>query len=69
MLTANDKYPLQDYQNLLTPVQMQLPSKLNIFSYFFVPILETILNFEHFERKDDCHSYFISEIRDPQRLG
>ena len=30
--------------------------------------METTLNFEHFEKKDDDHTCFISEITDCQRL-
>ena len=51
ILTANGKYRLQDCENLLTPVQMQVSWKVKRFSDFFVPFLETILNFEHFEKK------------------
>ena len=36
---------------------------------FLVHILEPTLNFKHFEKKDDRHSYFISEITDCERLG
>ena len=67
--TDNDKYPLQNCENLLTPIQMQLSSKLKRFSDLFVPILETPLNFEYFEKKDDRYIYFILEITDCQRLG
>ena len=35
----------------------------------FVPFLESTSYFKHFEKKDDCHSYFIPEITDCQRLG
>ena len=69
ILTANDKYPLQDYENLLTLVQMQPSWKLKIFSDLFVLFLETTLNLENFEIKDDPHTYLISEITDCQRLG
>ena len=48
---------------------MQLSLKSKTFSDSFVPSLESTSNFEHFERKDDCHSYFISEITDCQRFG
>ena len=67
--TDSDKYSLQDCENLLTPVQMQLSSKLKRFSDFFVSILETTLKFEDFETKDDCYIYFISEKTDCPRLG
>ena len=68
-LTANDKYPVRDCVNLLSPIQMQLSLKPTIFSHFFVPFLESTSNFKHFEKKDDRHSYFISEITDCERVG
>ena len=48
---------------------MQLSWKLKTFSVFFVPFLESKLNFEGFEKKDDRHTYFISEITHGHRLG
>ena len=68
-LTANEKYPVYDCVNLSSPIQMQLSLKPTIFSDFFVPFLESTSNFKHFEKKDDRHSYFISEITDCERLG
>ena len=69
IMTANDKYPFQDCENLYTPVEMHLSSKLKSFPNFFVPFLETTLNFEYFQKKYVCHSYFILESTDCQRLG
>ena len=54
-LTSNDKYPVRDYVNLLSPIQMQLSFKPTKFSHFFVPFLESTSNFKHFEKKDDPH--------------
>ena len=68
-LTANDKYPVRDCENLSSPIQMNLSLNPKTFSNSFVHILESKSNFKHFEKKDDHHSYFISEIRDCQRLG
>ena len=68
-LTANDKYPVRDCVNLLSPIQMQLSLKPTIFSHFFVPFLESTSNFKHFEKKDDRHTYFLSEITECERLG
>ena len=34
-LTANDKYPFPDLENLLSPTQLQLSFKLKTFSNFF----------------------------------
>ena len=66
MLTANDKYPVRDCENLSSPIQIQLPLKPKTFSDFFVPFLEYASNFKHFEKKEYGHSYFFSEIADCQ---
>ena len=55
-LTADDKYRVQDCENLQPTIQMQLSKKRKKFSEFFLPFLESTLNFKHFETKDDCHS-------------
>ena len=57
-LTANDKYPFQDHDNLPSVIQMQLSLKLKPSSDSFVPFLESISTFKHFEKKGDRHSYF-----------
>ena len=69
ILTANDKYRVQDCVNLLSPIQMQLSLKLTIFSESFLEFLESTSNFKHFEKKNDSHSYFIWEIRHCERFG
>ena len=61
-MTANDKYPVRNGENFTAPIQMQLSLKPEIFSHCFVASLVSTSNFEHFEEKDDRHSYFISEI-------
>ena len=68
-LTANDKYPVRDCENVSSPIQMNLSLNPKTFSDSFVPLLESTSNFKLFEKKDDRHSYFISEIRDSQTLG
>ena len=50
ILTANQKYPVREYDNFWTPVQTQLSLKLRIFSDVLVPFLETTLNFEHLQK-------------------
>ena len=54
-LTAKDKYPVQDYENLELPIQKQLCGKRTTSSECFVQFLESTSNFKHFEEKDDCH--------------
>ena len=55
ILTDDDKYPVQDCENLKLPTQMQLSQKRKSFSEFFVPFLESTSNFKHFGRKDYRH--------------
>ena len=45
-------------------IQMKLSKKLKTCSKVFYAFSEVILNFEHFENKDDPHSVCISEIAD-----
>ena len=62
-LTANDKYPVRDCENLPAPNQMQLSFNPKTFAHSLVPFLESTLNFKRFEKKDDRHSYFTSGIK------
>ena len=55
-LTADAKYPVQDCENLLLPIQMDLSGKPKAFSQLFIPFLESTSNFKIFEKEDDCHS-------------
>ena len=55
-LTADDKYPVEDCENLQLPIQMQLSEKRTTFCQFFVTFLESTSIFKHFEKKDDLHS-------------
>ena len=68
-LTTNDNYPVEDSANFLSPIGKEFYLKPTIFSDFFVSFLESTSNFKHFEKKDDCHSYFIWEIRHCERVG
>ena len=68
-LTVNDNYPVQDFGNLSSSIQMHVSLKPKFFSDFVVPFLEFTLNFKHFEKKDDRHFSFISEITECQKRG
>ena len=68
-LSANNKYPVLDYVNFLSPIQMQLSLKSTIFCYFFVSFLESTSNFKNFEKNDDRQTYFISEITEREKRG
>ena len=46
---------------------MRLSRKQEIFSKFFFAFLKCTLNFEHFPKKEEPHSRFISEIKDGEK--
>ena len=46
---------------------MRLSQKQEIFSEFFFTFLKSTLNFEHFAKKQQPHSRFISEIKDGEK--
>ena len=67
-MAADEKYPVLNRDNLMISIQMQLSQKQKKFSQFFAEILESILNFQHFETKDDPHSFCISKITDSENV-
>ena len=50
-LTADGKYPVQDFENLQLPIQMVLSEKWKTFSEFLVSLLKPTSNFKHFEKR------------------
>ena len=68
-LSADDKYSFLNRDNLTQPIQMQLSQKQKTFSGFFCAFLKSSLNFEHFQKKDDSHSWGISKITDSEKQG
>ena len=65
-LSAYGKYSLLNRDNLTQPIQMQLSRKQKTFSDFFSASLKCSLYFEYFIKKDDLHSWCISDISDPE---
>ena len=61
-LASDEKYPTLNRDNLTIPIQMQFSQKQKNFSTFFAEFLKSKFNFEHFEKKDDPHTFFISDI-------
>ena len=60
-LTADDKHYLLNRDNLMERIQNPIISKTKTFSqfffcFFFFAFLKSILNFEHFSKKDEPHS-------------
>ena len=68
-MTAVDKCSLPNRDNLMEPIHMQWSEKLKTFSQFFSPFSKSRLNFEHFQKKDDAHSLFISEATAWEKRG
>ena len=68
-LSADGKYSLFNRDNLTQPIQMQLSRKQKTFSEFFSAFLKSSLNFEHFQKKDDSHSWGISKITESEKQG
>ena len=48
---------------------MWLSQKEKTFCEFFSGFLKSSLNFEHFQKKDDSHSWGISKITESEKQG
>ena len=68
-MTAVDKCSLPNRHNLTQPIHKELSQKLKTFSEFFRAFSKSGLNFEHFGKKDDPHSWFISEVTACENRG
>ena len=65
-LSADGKYSRLDRDNSTQRIQMELSGKEKTFFQFFALFLKSSWNLEHFPKKDDPHSWCISEITDSQ---
>ena len=68
-MTAVDKCSLPNRDNLKQPIHKELSQKLKTFSQFFRACSKSGLNLENFEKKDDPHSFFISEATACENRG
>ena len=68
-LTAYDKYSMINRDTLTQPIQMELPPKEETFCDFFSEFLNSALRFKYFQKKDDSHSWCISEIMHSENCG
>ena len=59
-MSAVDKCSLPNRDNLMQPIHMHLSQKVKTFFEFFPAFSKSSLNFEHFQKKDDAHTLFIS---------
>ena len=55
-ITAIYNYIRQNLENLRQRVQTQKSLKPKTFSRFFIPLMNSTLNVEYFEQKDQSHS-------------
>ena len=53
----------------MPPIRMQLSQKQKAFSQFFLTFSKCTLDFEDFEKRDDPHRLFISEITHSGKRG
>ena len=69
ILSAIEKYSLPNREYLSQTIQVQLSQKEKTFPWFFSAFSKSKLNFEHFQKKDDPHSVFISEATACEKRG
>ena len=68
-LTADEKYSGSKKQNLLQQFQTPLFQKQMTFSGFFIAFVKCAWNLEHFQKRDEYPSLYISEIIDAETRG
>ena len=66
-LTADEKYFLLNRDSTTQPIQMQLSQKQKEFSGFSLQRLKSSLNFEHFQKQHEPHSWCISDVTDSKK--
>ena len=62
------KYTVHNRDNLTIQIQMQLSEKQKTYSQFFTAFLKYRLNFKHFEKEDDSHSFCIFQVTDSENV-
>ena len=69
ILNSVDKYSLPNREYLTQPIHIKLSQKQKTFPWLFSAFSKSKLNFEHFQKKDDPHSVFISEAPVCEKCG
>ena len=69
ILNSVDKYSLPNREYLMQPIQIKLSQKQKTFPRLFSAFSKSKLKFEHFQKKDDPHSLFISEATACEKCG
>ena len=68
-MTADDKHYLLNRENLAQRIQMQLSEKQKTFLEFFFAFSKYILNFKDLPKKEDPHSWCVSENTGGEKYG
>ena len=68
-MTTDDKYSRRNMLNFTKQLEAQLSQKQKTFSGFFIEFLESVLNLEHLENKNEYSVIVISNIIDSERSG
>ena len=64
-----DKYSLPNTEYLMQPIQVKFSQKQKTFPRLFSAFSKSKLNFEHFQKKDDPDSVFISAATACEKCG
>ena len=67
-LTSDDKSYMLNRENLTQPIQIQLFQKQKTFSQFFFAFSKSILNFNHWPKKDDPIADVFPEVPTPKNM-
>ena len=68
-MSAVDKCSVPNKDNSMQPIHNQLSQKLKTFSELFPAFSKSTWIFEHFQKKDEAHSLFISEATACEKRG
>ena len=68
-LTVDEKHYLLNRDNLTQPIQMPLSKKQKKISGSFFAFLKSIINFQHFPKKNDPHSLCLYGYSGSQKHG
>ena len=69
ILNSVDKYSLPNREYLMQPIQIKLSQKQKTFPRLFSAFSKSKLTFQHFQKKDDPHSLFISDATACEKCG
>ena len=69
ILSAVEKYSLPNREYLSQPIQIKLSQKQKTFPRLFSAFSKSNLKFDHFQKKDEPHSLFISDATACEKRG